>query len=264
MAKSLNLTRERDGAVARVTLTRPEVANAFDDVMVADLAAAAAELRDDAAVRAVVLASEGRHFSAGADLGWMRRAADYDRERNVADALELARMLEAWDDLPKPVVGRVQGAALGGGVGLVCVCDVVVASSKARMGLTEVRLGLIPAVISPFVIRKIGTSWARALFLTADRVDAQTALNLGLVHEISEPETLDGAVEATLDALLVAGPEALAAAKLLVRQVNDTPRHDLAALTAGLIADRRDSAEGREGLGAFLEKREPSWRGGGA
>ncbi len=256
---SVVTTRERDGAVARVTINRPDVANAFDDGVILGLRDALADVAHDGDVRVVILASAGKHFSAGADLNWMKRAADYGHEENVEDAKALAFMLQGWDQLAKPVVGRIPGAAIGGGVGLVAVCDVVIASEKAKFGLSEVRLGLIPAVISPFVARKIGRSQSRALFLTAERFGAERALAIGLVHQVTAPEELDAAVEATVDALLLGAPGALAAAKELVCVALDEPFETLPATTAKLIADRRDSVEGREGMRAFLEKRKPVW-----
>lgn len=258
----------RDGPIATVTMNRPERHNAFDETLIEALTAAFAGLGEDPSVRAVVLAGAGASFSAGADVGWMRRAAEYGEEENRADARRLAAMLKTIDECPKPVVARVQGAALGGGTGLVAVCDIVIASRRASFGTTEVRLGLAAAVISPFVLRAIGPRQARRLFLTGERVDADRALAIGLVHEVVEESELDAKVDAVLDQLLAGGPEAQAASKELIRIVLAMPQGGslLTEATVGVIAARRASAEGKEGLRAFLEKREPSWRarrGGG-
>lgn len=232
-----------------MTLARPERRNAFDAALIAQLSEAFADV--DGA-RAVVLAGEGESFCAGADVAWMRSSADLSYEENVEDALRLRRMLEAIDRCPAPVVARVQGHALGGGAGLVACADIAVAADDAVFAFSEAKLGLIPAVISPFALAKIGASAARRYFLTGERFDAVTALRIGLVHELAAD--LDGAVERILAELLGAGPEAVRAAKLLVRDRPDGPD------TARRIAERRVSAEGQEGLRAFLEKRPPRWR----
>lgn len=262
------LVVRRDGPIATVTMNRPERHNAFDETLIAALTSAFVELGEDPSVRAVILAGAGPSFSAGADVGWMRRAAEYGEEENRADARRLAAMLKTIDECPKPVVARVQGAALGGGTGLVAVCDIVIASRRASFGTTEVRLGLAAAVISPFVLRAIGPRQARRLFLTGERIDAERALAIGLVHEVVEENALDARVDAVLDHLLAGGPEAQAASKELIRIVLAMPQGGslLTEATVGVIAARRASAEGKEGLRAFLEKREPSWRarrGGG-
>ncbi len=241
---------ERDGAWLRITMARPERRNAFDAALIAELTEAFADVGD---ARAVVLAGEGPSFSAGADVEWMRSSVDLTYEENVEDALALRRMLEAIDSCPAPVVARVQGHALGGGAGLVACADVVIAEDDARFAFSEVKLGIVPAVISPFVLAKVVPSAARRFFVTGERFDAWTALWMGLVSEVTVD--LDRAVDDVLAELAGAGPEASRAAKQLARR-----RHS-AEETARLIAERRTSAEGQEGLRAFLEKRAPQWRG---
>jgi methylglutaconyl-CoA hydratase len=239
---------ERDGPLLRVTIARPERRNAFDAALIAELTDAFADVGD---ARAVVVAGDGASFSAGADVEWMRASVDLSYDENVEDAMRLRRMLEAIDGCPAPVVARVQGHALGGGCGLVACSDVAVASRDAIFAFSEVKLGIVPAVISPFALAKIGASAARRYFVTGERFDADTALRIGLVHEVAED--LDGAVGRVVGELLSAGPEAARAAKELARA-------PLAAgETASRIAARRASAEGQEGLRAFLEKRKPSW-----
>ena len=247
--------------VARLTLARSEVHNAFNDALIAALTQSLEEIGANAAVRAVVLAAEGKSFSAGADLNWMKAMAGYDEVRNLADAKALSRLLWTLDRLPKPTIGRVQGAALGGGVGLVACCDMVVASRNASFTLSEVKLGLIPATIGPYVVAAIGERACRRYFMTAERISADEALRLGLVHRLVEPEGLDQAIEDLLGALLANGPAALAAAKDLIFAVGGRPV-DAAVMddTARRIAAARASPEGREGIAAFLEKRKPGWQ----
>jgi methylglutaconyl-CoA hydratase len=246
--------------VARLTLARPEVHNAFNDALIAELTRSLEELALNAEVRAVVLAADGKSFSAGADLNWMKAMAGYDEARNLADARTLSRLLWTLDRLPKPTIGRVQGAALGGGVGLVACCDIVVASRQASFALSEVKLGLIPATIGPYVVAAIGERACRRYFLTAERIYAEEALRLGLVHRVVEADELDRAVEELLAALLANGPKAVAAAKALVFAVGRRPV-DAAVMeeSARRIAAIRASPEGREGIAAFLEKRKPGW-----
>jgi len=239
---------ETDGDVLRITLARPEQRNAFDATLITALAEA---FVDVGRARAVVLAGEGRSFCAGADVEWMRAAAELSYDDNVADATALRRMLEAIDRCPAPVVARVQGHALGGGCGLVACADIVLAGEDAVFAFSETKLGIIPAVISPFALAKIGASAARRLFLTGERFDAATALRIGLVHEVAAD--LDGALERVLGELRSAGPRATRAAKRLVLERPDGPE------TARRIAERRTSDEGQEGLRAFLERRRPSW-----
>jgi methylglutaconyl-CoA hydratase len=245
------LRRDWDGDVLRVTLARPERRNAFDAALIAELAGA---FVDVGRARAVVLAGEGPSFSAGADVDWMRSSVDLSYDENVADALALRRMLEAIDGCPAPVVARVQGHALGGGAGLVACADLVVAAPDAVFAFSEVKLGIVPAVISPFALAKIGPSAARRYFLTGERFDAETALRIGLVHEVAAD--LDAAVDRLLAELAGAGPRAVRAAKRLVL---DAPLDGTE--TARRIAERRTSEEGQEGLRAFLQRRKPSWSG---
>jgi methylglutaconyl-CoA hydratase len=238
------LTVERDGDVLRVTLARPERRNAFDAALIAELAET---FVDVGRTRVVVLGGEGKSFSAGADVEWMRASVDLSYEENVADANALRRMLDSIDRCPAPVVARVQGHALGGGAGLVAVADIAIAARDAVFAFSEVKLGIIPAVISPFALAKIGTGNARRYFLTGERFDAETALRIGLVHEVAAD--LDAAVERVVGELLSAGPKAVRWAKRLVSERPDGGE------TARWIAERRASDEGQEGLRAFLEKR---------
>jgi methylglutaconyl-CoA hydratase len=244
-----NLHTERDGDVLRVTMARPDRRNAFDAALISELAEAFVGV---GRARAVVLAGEGPSFSAGADVDWMRSSVDLSYEENVADANALRAMLEGIDGCPAPVVVRVQGHALGGGAGLVAAADVAVSAPDAVFAFSEVKLGIIPAVISPFALAKIGPGAARRYFLTGERLDAETALRIGLVHEVADD--LDVAVERVVGELLSAGPLAVRWAKRLVRERPDGPE------TARWIAERRTSEEGQEGLRAFLDRRPPSWR----
>jgi methylglutaconyl-CoA hydratase len=248
-----------DGPVAHVVLDRPETRNAFDGAMVRELheAFAAASVRDD--IRVIVLAGRGSVFCAGADVAWMRAVAALSREESLADARALFDLFETIDGSPKAVVAAVQGAALGGGAGLAAVADVAVAEEGAQLGFTEVRLGLVPAVISPYVVRKIGASAARALFVTGERFSAARAAAMGLVHRVVRLAELDAAVDACVREILQAAPGAVAAAKSLVRGVSGRPLESLRDLVCEQIAERRASDEGREGLAAFLEKRKPGW-----
>ena len=264
-ADSARLLVSREaGGVGRITLNRPEVHNAFDDVLIAELDAALGELGEDRAVRVVVLAGNGKSFSAGADLNWMRRMAGSGHAENVADALKLGDLLARLARLPKPVVAVVQGPAYGGGVGLVAACDIAIAGEAASFMLSEVKLGLIPAVISPHVVRAIGARQARRYFLTAERIDAARALALGLVHQVVADDALAAAAQALIDRLLANGPAAMAAAKSLIDAVADRPL-DQAMIedTARRIAETRAGAEGREGIAAFLDKRQPRWPAAG-
>ena len=250
----------REGPVARLRMQRPEIHNAFDAGLIAELTEALDRLAGDAAVRVVVLEGDGASFSAGADLHWMRGMAKMSEAENREDSLALARLMRTLDELPKPTIARVQGAAFGGGVGLVACCDIAIGVPEAKFGLTEAKLGLLPAVISPYVIRAIGPRQARRYFATGEIFDAAEAHRIGLLHAVVNATTLDTAVQRQIDLLLKAGPLASAAAKLLVRDVGahgDADRHD--ADNAALIARLRVSPEGQEGLGAFLDKRNPSW-----
>jgi methylglutaconyl-CoA hydratase len=260
---SLRLERSGPGdVVARVTLARPKVHNAFDAALIADLRTTFAALAREAPthLRAVVLAGDGPSFCAGADLGWMRAAMSLGVEGNEQDAMAMADMFETIDTCPVPVVARVQGAALGGGMGLCAVADVVIAESGTRFGFTETRLGILPSVISPFVIAKIGESHARALFPGGRRFDATRAARIGLVHEIVEGEAaLDAAVEAAIDDLLMSGPTAARAAKAIVREVRGLGHGSAKWHTARVIARQRATEEAQEGFRAFNERRRPAW-----
>ncbi len=247
--------------VATLTLARPEKHNAFDEGLIGDLAGDLARLRNEDRVRALVLTASGKSFSAGADLEWMRRTATYSREQNVADAHAFARLLQDLANFESPTIARVQGAAYGGGVGLAACCDIIIASDRARFCLSEVRLGLIPAVISPHVCAAIGARAARRYALTAEVFDAQTALDLGLVHEVVPAESLDAKVDEICCLLLDNAPGALVSTKRLIGAVAGRPMDEsLIRETAERIADQRASPEGREGVDAFLNKRSPAWR----
>jgi methylglutaconyl-CoA hydratase len=261
MSEATILTQIDDRGVAVLTMNRPEVHNAFDDHFIAALTQTLASLDSDAAVRVVQLAASGSSFSAGADLDWMKRMAAYSREENLADAHGLAELMRRLNSLSKPTIALVQGAAYGGGVGLVACCDIVLATRRASFCLSETKLGLIPAVISPYVMAAIGESACRRYFLTAEPFEAAEARRLGLVHEVLEnEEMLAATAEKITCKLLRNGPQALAAAKELIAMVAAQPPGEaLLAATAELIAERRASAEGREGVAAFLEKRKSAW-----
>lgn len=249
----------RDGPVAHVTLNRPEVRNAFNEALIAELMAWTRDVARDRELRVAVIAGYGKVFCAGADLTWMSRMVDYTREENVRDAHALAAMLEALDRLPVPLVGRVHGAALGGGVGLAAICDIVVAAEDAVFGFTEVKLGILPAVIAPYALAKIGRSAARELFLTGARFTAARAQEIGLVHAVVPPDELDAAVDRHVKELLTSGPSAARAAKALIADIAGRAPRDAAAVTTEAIATHRTSPEGQEGMRAFLEKRKPGW-----
>ena len=251
---------ERQGAVATVWMNRPEVFNAFNEQLIDDLAAACGALEDDAGVRVVVLAGRGRHFSAGADLNWMQRASACTEAENLADARKFAAMLQALSGLPKPTIARVQGAALGGGTGLAAACDMVVAADNAQFSTSEVKFGIIPAVISPYVLRAIGPRHALRYFQSAERFGAAEAKAMGLVGEVVTLAELDAAVDRLVQALLACGPQAQLAAKQLIAALAGRPIDDaVAEETAGRIARQRATAEAREGFAAFVDKRAPAW-----
>jgi methylglutaconyl-CoA hydratase len=260
MAERADVAVTVEGAVAVVRLDRPERRNAFDDRVAASLAGAFARLGDDPAVRVVVLGGNGPVFCAGGDLEWMRRAAAYGAEENLADAEGFQAAFEAIDRCAKPVVGRVHGAAIGGGCGLVAVCDVAVAAAGTTFALPEVRLGLVPGVVAPYVLRRVGPGQARRLFLTGERFDAAEALRIGLVHRAVPEADLDAAVSAVVGDLLAGAPDGQRRAKELVRAVEHAASPETAAaLASRAIAEARASDDGREGIGAFLEKRRPRW-----
>lgn len=249
-----------DSGVATITLNRPDIHNAFDDTIIAALTAAFKKAGEDPAVRIVVLAASGKSFCAGGDLNWMRRMAGYNYEENLRDANALADMLRTLNFLPKPTIARVQGAAYGGGVGLVACCDIAVASPDAAFCLSEVKVGLIPATIGPYVVRAIGQRASRRYFTTAELISAETARELGLVSELVNNEELDNTIAGIIKGLLRNGPQAVAEAKRLVLDVADGEINaEMIADTSQRIAQTRGSDEGREGLTAFLEKRKPGW-----
>jgi methylglutaconyl-CoA hydratase len=252
------LSVRREAAVEYLTLNRPDVRNAFNEEVVAELTAWAAQ--DDRladGVRVVVLAGAGKTFCAGADVAWMSKTIHYTEEENFRDALAMSRMFAALDTLPVPLIGRVHGAALGGGAGLAAVCDIVVAEDQAVFGFTEVKLGILPAVIAPFVLAKIGRSAARDLFLTGARFAAPRAREIGLAHAVVPAVDLDDSVAGYVKEILTASPQGVAAAKALIREVWGRPVGETMPLTASAIAARRVSDEGQEGLRAFLERRPP-------
>jgi methylglutaconyl-CoA hydratase len=255
-----NLIVEKRNTVAIVTLNRPEVRNAFDDVLIENLTKTFKELDRDEGVCAVVLAGAGTAFCAGADLNWMKRMAGYGYEENLRDAKALAEMLKTLDRMSKPTVARVHGPAYAGGVGLVAACDIAIGSHKAEFCLTEVKLGLSPATISPYVVRAMGARLARRYFLTGEIIDAGEAYRMRLLSDVSPPEEIDGAINALLGHLVIGGREAHAKIKDLIRVVSAGPADDaMIADTAKRIAEIRVSPEGKEGIASFLEKRKPAW-----
>jgi methylglutaconyl-CoA hydratase len=256
------LTSRREGVVEHLTLNRPEVRNAFNEHVIAELTSWAWSAREQASrgeIRVVVISGAGKSFCAGADVTWMSKTVQYTEEENLRDAAAMSAMFAAIDTLPAPVVGRVHGAALGGGAGLAAVCDVVVAEENALFGFTEVKLGILPAVISPFALAKIGRSAARELFLTGARFSAARAREIGLVHAVVPAADLDTAVDGYVREFLTGGPDGIAAAKALIPNVSGRSFSEAAPITAAAIAQRRVSQEGQEGLRAFLEKRTPGW-----
>jgi len=250
---------EHEGARARVVLARPAVRNAFNAELIARLRDAFTALGDDPSVRVVVLQGEGKVFCGGADINWMRGALELDEDTNVRDAEAMSDMYRTIDRCPKAVIARVHGAAIAGGAGLCAVADAVVAEDTATFGFTETKLGIIPAVIAPFAIAKIGVSHARRLFLTGERFDATKAQEIGLVHEVVHSDALDGTVDAIASEIETAGPAAIAAAKALIHTVRATSYDDSRAITARAIARQRITDEAQEGLRAFLERRSPRW-----
>ena len=254
-----SLELDRQGVVATVTLARPEVHNAFNPTMIDELTTCFRALAEDPAVRVVVLTGAGRSFCAGADIHWMRESLAFSYEENVADAGRLASMYETVDGLPKPLIACVNGAAIGGGAGLVACCDVAIAVEQATFGFREVKLGILPAVIGRFVVPKIGASHARALFVSGARFDAARAAVIGLVHQVVPPPDLDAAVGAAVDEMLSSGPEAVARAKALIEALQALPVEERRGYTIAAIAAARMGAEGQAGFGAFLQKARPPW-----
>jgi len=259
MAYQFLLTR-RDGPVEYLTLNRPDVRNAFNEDMIGELSAWADATRADGSVRVAVISGAGQVFSAGGDLAWMAKMVGYSREENRRDAEGLAQLYQRLDTLPIPLIGKVHGAALGGGSGLAAVCDIVVAERGCQFGFTEVKLGILPGVISPYVVAKIGQSAAREFFLTGARFSADRAREIGLVHTVVDAAQMDAAVLGYVNECLSAGPAAVAASKALIPNVAGVRGEAVMSMTAEAIADLRVSPEGQEGLRAFLEKRRASWR----
>jgi methylglutaconyl-CoA hydratase len=251
---------ERASGVAQVMMSRPAVFNAFDETMIGELDAAFAQLADDPAVRVIVLAGAGKHFSAGADLQWMQRASAATREWNLADARRFAAMLHRIESCPKPTIARVQGAALGGGVGLAAACDIAIAADNAAFSVSEAKFGILPAVIGPYVTNAVGRRQAKWLALTTARIDAARALAIGLVQQVTPPEGLDAAVDATVRELLAGGPDAQREIKQLFGRLEVGPiTPEVRELTAQTISRVRGTAEAREGFDAFLNKRPANW-----
>lgn len=263
MSAQASILSSKDGrGVLTLTLNRPQLHNAFDDALIAELTAELLIANRDESVKVVILTGAGKSFSAGGDLNWMRAMAALDEADNIADALALAEMLSVLNGLEKPSIARINGNAFGGGVGLLACCDIAVAADHVRMALTEVRLGLVPAVISPYVIAAIGPRQARRLFLTAQTIDAREAESCGLIHLYCPADQLDELVETQVGLLLKGGPQALAACKSLIAEVTDAGQDSTTNLkrrTAEIIAQLRVSDEGQEGLSAFLEKRPADW-----
>ena len=257
-----HLERTDEDTVTTVTLARPDSHNALNEALIEELTRFFEEISEDERVRVVVLAGEGSSFCAGADIGYMRETTAFSYEKNLEDARRLAMMYWTIDECPKPLVARVQGAAMGGGAGLVAVSDVAVADSETRFAFSEVRLGIAPATISPFVVRKVGASHARSLFVTGERFDAKRACEIGLIHEVVSSDGLDEAVKEKVGELLQGGPVAQATMKALLRRLETTEPMEAPGLTARVISELRTGEEGQEGLAAFIEKREPRWRTG--
>ena len=254
------LTRTYANQVAKVILARSDSHNALNAALIEELTRCFEEISDNEQIRVVVLAGEGHSFCAGADVGYMRETASFSYEENLEDARRLATMFWTIDECPKPVVAKVQGAAMGGGAGLVAVADVAVVEAEARFAFSEVRLGIAPATIAPFVVRKVGVSHARSLFLTGERFGADRAREIGLAHDVVSRDELDAAVEEKVGELLNGGPVAQATVKALLRRLETAEPMEAPGLTARVISELRTGEEGQEGLAAFLEKREPHWR----
>lgn len=251
----------RDGGTVRLFLNRPEVHNAFNDVLIKEMTGVLEDIAEDGGVRVLVIGARGRSFCAGADLNWMRRMKDYSFKQNCRDAGALANLMYRLFTMPQPTIARVQGATIGGGTGLSSAADIAIASTRARFSLSEVKLGLVPAVISPYVIRRLGPGRAGEYFLTGERLTAEKAQQAGLVNEVVEESLLDEAVDRRIEQLVTSGPEALRVSKELIRNVPGMPFEEIKKYTAEVIAQLRISDEGQEGMNAFFEKRKPSWCG---
>ncbi len=250
---------EIQDAIARVTFNRPDVHNAFNDTMIRELSTVFDDIAKNNDIRVVVVTGEGKSFCAGADLNWMRRVKDYSYEDNLRESLELAQMLHKIYASPKPTIARVNGAAIGGGTGLVAVCDIAIGATKAKFSFSEVKLGLIPACISPYVLKKCAEGRCREFFLTGERLTAEKAYNAGLLNAVVPLEELDAAVDGLVKQLISSGPEAIKMCKELLRKVAEMPFNKVQEYTAEVIAQLRISDEGQEGMAAFLEKRKPRW-----
>lgn len=260
MASAFETIRvEQSGAVARVVLNRPDIRNAFNDTMIRELRAAFRELWRDEKTRVVVLTGEGSSFCAGADLHWMKRVLAFTYEENLEDSMNLAHLMREMYEFPKPLVGRINGPAIGGGTGLVAVCDIVVAAETAVFSFSEVKIGLVPACISPYVLKRVGERSAREYFITGERLRAAKALECGLVNKVVPPEELDDAVGLYVDALLTSGPDAVRTCKRMVRDVAEMSLDAAGPYTAEIIARLRLSEEGQEGMTSFLQRRRPKW-----
>lgn len=249
----------KEEVIARVVFNRPEVHNAFNSLMISELDDAFEKVMDDKSVRVVVLTGRGKSFCAGADIKWLREIKDYSFEQNLEESLQLAEVLHKIYVLPKPTIAMINGTAVGGGTGFLSVCDIAVASEEAKFGLSEVKIGLVPAAISPYVIRRIGESHAREYFLTGKRISAQKGLEIGLVNRVVPLEKLEETVEELIQLLLTSGPEAIASCKELIQNVPHMSFEEVKRFTAEMIANLRISKEGQEGMAAFLEKRKPKW-----
>ncbi len=250
---------ETQGPICTLVMNRPDLHNAFNPQLISEMTTALHALASDAQVRVVVLTGAGPSFSAGGDISWMQASQGYTNDQNLADARGLDAMFEALNSLPKPVIGRINGAALGGGVGLVACCDLAVAVEEARFGFTEVKLGLLPAVIAQYVVPKIGVSHSRALFVSGERFTSERAFEIGLIHAITSAEELDATVQSLAQRVLSGGPQAMGAAKRLVSAMWELEREAARTYAIEAIAQARTSAEGQEGLAAFLTKRRPQW-----
>ncbi len=261
MTAELDTVRvEREETVARVVLDRPEIRNAFNETMIRELLEVLASLRDEGGLRVLVLTGEGKAFCAGADLHWMRSVVDYTREESYRDSLNLAHLMRELYTFPKPVVGRINGSAIGGGTGLVAACDIALAAEEAVFSFSEVKIGLVPAVISPYVLRRVGERYGREYFLTGKRLSAREAEACGLVNRVVPRADLDAEVDSCVGDLATSGPRALAAAKHLVRTVSEMSLDEAGPATAEMITELRMSEEGQEGMRAFLERRRPAWQ----
>ena len=248
-----------ENRIARITLSRPEVHNAFNDIMINELLSAYQEIAINKDVRVVVITGKGQSFCAGADLNWMKRVKDYSYEQNLNEALNLAELFYTMYTMPQPTIAKVNGAAIGGGTGLVAVNDIVIASEKATFSLSEVKLGLVPACISPYVLRRVGERGCRELFLTGERIDAHRAKEFGLANAVAKEEELDQVVDQKIKLLLTSGPQAISICKELLQKVPSMSYDQFKRYTAEVIAKLRISDEGQEGMNAFLEKRKPKW-----